>query len=172
MKPTVSPDVRNPAQANRWGCVASNMWASCKNITLSLSLYSMSVWRQTAANDIAIRWQMQTQLGRGKNKRKWNLSSMLIALVPTNLNMTQTMSREYWGRKIYMKREPWNRSHLMVGNRTAPTRRNRNGWTRQTIYTSMNSKRLTRCKSHTNQKIDIWKWKINSTAECFEFQYW
>ena len=107
-----------------------------------------------------------------QGKEQKEMKSMLIALVPTNLNMTQTMSREYWGRKIYMKREPWNRSHLMVGNRTAPTCRNRNGWTRQTIYTSMNSKRLTRYKSHTNQKIDIWKWKINSTAECFEFQYW
>ena len=35
-------------------------------------------------------------------------------------------------------------------------------------------KRLTRCKTHANQKVrqseDIWK--INSTADCFEFQYW
>ena len=35
-------------------------------------------------------------------------------------------------------------------------------------------KRLTRWNSHVNQKVrqseDIWK--INSTADCFEFQYW
>ena len=150
IKPTVSPDVRNPAQANRrlvksteqnmgrdlWEWFVSQYNQKHRNCEVvepaicepytrishwAWACNQVSVWRLTAANDVAIWWQMQQ--GRGKNNRKWNLWANIV---PMSLNAKQTVSREYWGCKIHMKREPWDLSQMM-GNRTAPTCRNRNG---------------------------------------------